>query len=303
MIGIFVGFPRNQSGYLIWEPRSKTLRCSLDVSFDEAFTSHGPRRHFTFKDSLPVSLPDEAPIISAFHDTVPMDDHYGTPFFTPAERTFAEAFPKFASQPLPSFELYDDTFTTPYISDTLPLPTDPLSVEETLPDDSTNLEALNEQTVKPVESTAPNIVQTLDPLLVEDTTINDEQIYVDPLSSSRRSQRNRRPTKHFDESNLSEFVDDIIDTTPFHSLTMEALAAQAEFVAMLNDMEGYDPTDFLPEPQSLKNIKKLPIPIQKAWLQAYGSELKNLIGKKTFSHQKITRTKNVFRFKPYTKLN
>jgi hypothetical protein len=74
VIGIFVGFPRNQAGYLVWDPRGKALRVSLDVTFDEQFTSHGPRRHFTFKDSHPVSTPDDIPVLEHFLDTVPPDN-------------------------------------------------------------------------------------------------------------------------------------------------------------------------------------------------------------------------------------
>ena len=71
--------------------------------------------------------------------------------------------------------------------------------------------------------------------------------------------------------------------TPFHALTVETITAQMK-ASELNDMEGYDPSDFLPEPQSLKSILKLPPHIRKAWLRSYREELKNLLGKKTFGH-------------------
>ena len=144
------------------------------------------------------------------------------------------------------------------------------------PDDLFILEALNDQ---PAESTAPKIVETIEPPLGEISSINNnyEHIYVDPLATTRRSQRIQCPTRHFDESNLSEFVNKVIDDTPFHSLTAVALAAQDEAATKLNDMEGHDPSDFIPEPQSLRAIKRLQEKSRKAWIRAYRAELNNLL--------------------------
>jgi hypothetical protein len=77
VIGVFCGFPRGQAGYLIWEPRSKTLRVSGDVQFDETFVSTGPRRHFAFRDALPVSTATTVPDLDNFRNSVPDDDHFG----------------------------------------------------------------------------------------------------------------------------------------------------------------------------------------------------------------------------------
>jgi hypothetical protein len=53
-----------------------------------------------------------------------------------------------------------------------------------------------------------------------------------------------------------------------------------------NDMEGSDPAEFLPEPQSIKSLAKLSEPVRLAWVRAYQAKLKNLISKNTFSHPK-----------------
>jgi hypothetical protein len=54
--GVFVGFPINQAGYLVWIPTSGHLLASVDVMFDEDFTS-------------PLSYPDRI-----FHDAQPTWD-------------------------------------------------------------------------------------------------------------------------------------------------------------------------------------------------------------------------------------
>jgi hypothetical protein len=83
VIGIYVGHPRGQAGYLIWNPstkaRTKALKVSADVTFDETFQSAGPRRHKSFADALPTMLPDAIPTLSTFNNTVPEDDHSGPP--------------------------------------------------------------------------------------------------------------------------------------------------------------------------------------------------------------------------------
>ena len=152
-------------------------------------------------------------------------------------------------------KLFDDASS--HLDDTpQPLPSDPLSVEEQVPDDSAHLERLND--ISMAEPTNTTIIQTIPPPSdVEAALHHDEDTYTDPILPSRKSSRIRRPTRHHDESNLSEFTDRAIDSnTPFPSVTHVAMAAQEES-AKLNDMEGVDPADFLPEPQSLKSLAKL----------------------------------------------
>jgi hypothetical protein len=50
------------------------------------------------------------------------------------------------------------------------------------------------------------------------------------------------------------------------------------------NINGSMPEQFLPEPQSLKSINRLPERLKKAWLTAFRAELMNLLDKKTFSH-------------------
>ena len=55
------------------------MRYSMDVTFDEQFLSIGPRRHFAFKDALPVSIASDLPDVHSFVDSFPHDDHFGLP--------------------------------------------------------------------------------------------------------------------------------------------------------------------------------------------------------------------------------
>ena len=50
--GIFIGLPSNQQGYLIYMPQSNRIAVSMDVSFDEAFTSAIVLTWTPFQDAI-----------------------------------------------------------------------------------------------------------------------------------------------------------------------------------------------------------------------------------------------------------
>jgi len=52
--GIFVGFPINQAGWLVYVPASRHLLASADVSFDEDFSSVSALPDRLYHDSIPV---------------------------------------------------------------------------------------------------------------------------------------------------------------------------------------------------------------------------------------------------------
>jgi transposase InsO family protein len=52
--GIFVGFPIDQAGYLIYTPQSGRFLVSLDVAFDESFTSALAFPNLLYHDALPT---------------------------------------------------------------------------------------------------------------------------------------------------------------------------------------------------------------------------------------------------------
>jgi transposase InsO family protein len=59
--GIFVGFPINQAGYLTWIPTSGHLLASVDVQFDEDFTSPLAYPDRIFHDAQPTRNPLHQP--------------------------------------------------------------------------------------------------------------------------------------------------------------------------------------------------------------------------------------------------
>jgi len=52
--GIYVGFPIDQAGYLIWIPSARQFAVLADVSFDEEFSSTLAYDGRLYHDSLPI---------------------------------------------------------------------------------------------------------------------------------------------------------------------------------------------------------------------------------------------------------
>lgn len=80
--GIFIGYPRSQAGYLIWIPTTGKTVVSADVSFDEEFRQSGPRRHFAFRDALPIQRDEDVTENvdpDNFVNTDRTQDDYGVP--------------------------------------------------------------------------------------------------------------------------------------------------------------------------------------------------------------------------------
>ena len=80
--GVFVGFPMNQAGWLVYVPASGEFLVSADVAFDEDFSSTLAYNHFAFHDALPTrTLPGTFPDFTSLART-------GIPpiqFLTPTE--------------------------------------------------------------------------------------------------------------------------------------------------------------------------------------------------------------------------
>jgi hypothetical protein len=280
VIGIFIGFPRSHAGYLIWEPRSKTIRFSLDVSFDEQFLSVGPRRHFAFKDALPVNVMSDVPNIHHFQNSIPLDDHYGVPQQAYHEDHISDGFHIISTDAIN--ELYDDL-------------SDPSSVEESSPsfgndgiintppspsiDDTPITSVLDES---PIASSGPASIQTINPPDTEFEVTADE--YIDPLVIIRPGKRTIRKKIIYDPSDIAAYAEPILNRVTmdqFHTVTHQAMTVQNNIDDDKTD--GMDPAAFLPEPQSLKGMRYLPPDVLKQWLKAFRSELNNHIEKTTFA--------------------
>jgi len=59
--GIYVGFPIDQAGYLIWIPSARQFAVSADVAFDEDFSSTLAYDGRLYHDSLPIRTTTDAP--------------------------------------------------------------------------------------------------------------------------------------------------------------------------------------------------------------------------------------------------
>ena len=119
VLGIHVGIPRGQAGYLIWEPRTATLRVSANVTFDETFASAGPRMHFAFADALPVSDAFTSPIADHFRPSDQADDHHGPAQVAYHEDVPSDGYHRVASSSDPTIELVplDEIDTAPLLEE------------------------------------------------------------------------------------------------------------------------------------------------------------------------------------------
>ena len=232
--GIFCGFPRGQAGWLIFDPRSKTLRVSADVVFDESFSSLGPAGHFAFKDAVPVFTSDTWQSDPAkFVSTVPENDHYGPPLTSYLEDTPSDGFP-LASKYDPSFELISTDQEEEVLHEAPEILSDdfirPPIFEEEFASGDSNCEPWSEEenvSPPPVDEESPPYIPSpdvepssaepisppnLDSQVQEESVpAGDEFIYRDIIAPlPRRTNRCHKPRMIFDPSNISSFIDHVM---------------------------------------------------------------------------------------------
>jgi Reverse transcriptase (RNA-dependent DNA polymerase) len=285
VIGVFVGIPRGQAGFLIWEPRSGKLHVSGDVTFDESFSSVGPRRHFAFQDALPVTQAIDVPDEALFQDSTHQDDHHGPPLTEYLDENNDHGYLLTATEGIP--ELDDiDSVEEPLIVE------EPRVVEERT---ATLDELVNQEAATEALSTT-EVAVTISPL--DDSArpmISDGSLYTDPLAEvspqtvlepSRKSTRSRKKKQIYDPFDYANFADIVVDALGDPVQVHESVLQYAYNAtdAKITNMNGLMPEQFLPEPQSLKSINRLPERIKQAWLDAFRAELMNLLDKETFLH-------------------
>jgi Reverse transcriptase (RNA-dependent DNA polymerase) len=270
IIGIYIGVPRGRAGYLIWEPRSKTVHISADVTFDETFSSIGPFRHKAFKDALPVMLPDAVPNIENFASSDPEDDHFGTPYMEYDEDVPTDGFLHNNNIPVAD-ELFDF----------LPPPYPPV-MEEFPPveedddgDRSDNgapaididLETVYEYSddeddgeVDPTEPVTDPLPVQADPPIPTTARplVDDDEVPPDHNTIIRPRKRTIRRRRIYDPSDAAFFVDMMLDCNdiPIKYVSGSIASALSASVDFAKSVEGMDPAAFLPEPQSLNMISK-----------------------------------------------
>jgi Reverse transcriptase (RNA-dependent DNA polymerase) len=289
VIGIFCGFPRSQSGYIVWEPRSRKLVVSADVQFDEKFHSMGPRQHFAFKDALPVIVKSSQPNINKIRRTDNNDDHEGVPKKEYTEETTSDGFLSIMRN-AGKYKLFDNV--APQFQDDDVSDNESSMEEQQTLEEHPSMEERDTDCKISARISTPTPRRPPTPHPSDDD--EDEALYQDPAAlvqqPTRKSRRSRKKRRIFDPSDssyvvgLSEFANLVTlafdkDVTPEQVLHHMYTAATKYKAA---GIEGADPSAFLPEPKSLKKIASMEALVKKAWLDAFRSELVNLISKNTF---------------------
>jgi len=142
------------------------------------------------------------------------------------------------------------------------------------------LASLPHQLVAPVSSpTAPPDITS--PPVAQTVPSGDEFLYQDPLLPlpPRHGSRVRRQCTIWNPSDMSNYVDQLMQEQDITELTFESAAA----MLVESFPTGEEPMTFLPEPMSLNGITKLPPKVQEAWIAAFWTEIKNLLDKETFT--------------------
>jgi len=245
--GVFVGFPVNQAGWLVFVPASRHLLASADVSFDEDFSSVSALPDRVYHDSLPIHG------VPQHHDSSEPLAHTGPPQ-TNANNEDAGPWTPFtaldpdnqADEPLASDMPATDSFTPGWfdveeVHSPAPRPAGASSEDESEGDSTASSSSTNES--------------------------DDESPPEDPSPSLRSSPR---------FANAISYARHVSNTTTGDSSIMENVYGEP----------GMDPTPFLPEPRDVRQVIRLPVHIKRAWQKSFVKEIKGLIvAKKVFAKE------------------
>jgi hypothetical protein len=243
-------------------------------------------------------LPDAEPKLTNFVNSIPENDHYGPPLLEYHEDIPSDGFLQICTATVYD-ELFDDSeLDSTAFDDSVSMEECP-SVEEkniTSPLDDDALDLHPSLDLPPNESPT-DITEVTEqqtdtssgkcPLLFDDEAYHEKPIL------EGRSKRTIKKRTIWDPSDIALHVEHVLNDieVPIGNVTDETLEkCSAPTESILDSVEGADPTPFLPEPQSLKGVLRLPEKIKKAWIKAYCTEFTNMIvTKKTFSHPKNYR--------------
>ena len=293
--GIFVGIPRGQDGYLVMDLKHKRVRICADVKFNEQFEQVAAPTHQDFFDAVPTHSAETWRMSSSdLESTDPIDDHFGPPQLEYDEERPSSGFLRSSLFGKPS-ELFDDNESADDGTDN-DIGSDSDDDVENATDSDSDDEDVAPSTPMRCNTAAPSVSfdpvdrrRTFDSAVApsdDATTPVDEFLYVDPITPPRRSERVRRPKQIFDPSVDFSYLADRVFSDNADDLPPHSTAAATESAAPESDSYpcGADPSIFLPEPQSLKSINKLPPKSRDPWHVAARSEIKNLLSKGTFMH-------------------
>ena len=284
--GIFTGFPHNQAGYRVYVPTANKFYASCDVSFDENFESIGlsyDRRLFrdamttrSKGDSIDPTLPQESTGVPAvfLQDEVP-----------PSERD--SPWVPYTRRP-PAYQADDPTPLYPHSEELIPQDTSSIEEGEGEDQQSDQDEAASIASRQDDASQSSDVTPQSE---VSDSPSEGECTNVAPLVPmvSTRSTAYSYDPKTGERVRISKLnvIQEVICTV-VSALEIPYVDSQyAELIYSLEELvtgdPGGDPTPFLPEPNRLNEVLRLPPRIRDPWVRSLVKEVKGLVTRGTFS--------------------
>jgi hypothetical protein len=256
--GIFIGFPNNQAGWLFYTEKpigSRHLHISHDATFDENFDSALVFDANPFKGSIAIRRTPAATQMQSFNEQ------------TPTENT-GSVTDTIATLPHPQSEEGNEQDES--VTENISVINDPAeNITDQLENEVEN-EFENENEIEPdiIENTIhenryPSRKRRRNPIYFPDEPLNEQQETEEQAMFTTETITFNPQTERMDSS-LDKFKNLII---PEFAEAYSAIQKESE-----------EPIDlYLPEPQGIKSMLRLPPKQRTAWLKAYRSELKNLI--------------------------
>jgi hypothetical protein len=251
--GIWLGFPVNQAGALIWVDQVRKLIVSDDYLCDEQFRSTLAYTYKPYADAQPTRAPFQS------SDPDRPVAHTGPPaiseVFVDSNAPWALYTALPITYPAPEIDFEEMVQSDELDSAGHPIPSpDPLVLEEEMTLEFPELlAAVDDEPDPPNESIDSD---------GNDELLQEEAAEPVPIVATR-SGRQSKPPAH-----LQDYATCV---TAFATTTMPPdLAAMAAEV--LNETlpkplgdPGTDPTAFLPEPRTMKQVLREPFPVRAAW--------------------------------------
>ena len=300
--GIFVGFPVNQAGWLIYVPSSRHLLASADASFDEHFASVTTMTELIFHDSTPVHA------LSERLNKGDVYAHTGPPLYVPDKEGSNSGWAPYSALP-PEKEadvVYEDelsavdTFTNDAETSTPKLRSTPTAddkwfdVEEASPDyealTSLNYHVqmmiLNEpqdsnsdEETKPFDAEESDIDSSSNETIHEDYpsghTSHDTvpQDSMDNEDVTAKDERRKSPRLHTSYANhMARTIKGEVE-----AIVSRDTIAIANTISEMFGEPGSDPSPFLPEPKDVWQVIRARPDIRIAWSKAICKEVKGLV--------------------------
>ena len=269
--GIFVGFPRNQAGWLIYVPEKiggHRLIVSMDVVFDQnfltcpvgtdvPFAGGQPERHIGNVGGRQGLVTENTGDITNITDST--ISHWG-------QNTTYESSHE-VQQPSEAGSLQDRLGERSDDS----IASSPESLNEdgenTPPDDTTNT---------PSSSDLGTVI--------DGGVRRSNRSRTNP---NRLTVSNTQGQTYGDGSIQSAFV--LAMKEEFIGMAMADIAVAFEQINIASDLHDVPITPYLPEPKNFRDISRLPDKIQQDWVKAIKKEIKFLIENETFNHEETPK--------------